>query len=172
MRPFLLPLTLLFAPVAITAQQGNVVEPEAIGVMHIITADSGLRPLPREIAKSGSKQRGLMAVVSYAELRGAKSAFRPEARRTFEFVIRLPAGIDPGKFRLYRWDVKANTRELILQEQGGVLRRVKSDPSVVLLQVTQYGPTSYKLTVSTELLPGEYGFSATDSQDVFTFGID
>lgn len=145
----------------LAAQDKKIAEPEMIGVVYYIDSVAGsLIPLERQIAKIKSGIR-----FQSAQINGEKSPVRPTSQRP-EFVVRLAAGVDPNKFKLTPFAKTKGKRDLKL------LALVGNPNFELLCDVTKFGESSYKIKPAKELLVGEYGFSPTDSNDVFAFGID
>jgi hypothetical protein len=152
------------------AQDKKVTEPETIGVLYLLdsNATNSLISLERQVAQGTSG--GFFKVTIAAEVDGKKSNVRLKADQKPEFVVSLPNGVDPNKFKLYLFGIKKGKRQIIIKEArafGGV-----TEPGTILFDIGKYGTSSYKFVPSQSLPPGEYGFSANDSNVVFCFGID
>jgi hypothetical protein len=156
---FLLGVASVNSPLA--AQDKKIAEPETIGVLYYIDSVAGsLVPLERQVAKTRSGIRALSA-----QINDEKSPVRLTSQ-TPEFVVRLAAGVDPTKFKLTPFTKTKGKRELKLATLAGVKH------FELPCEVTKFGESSYKIKAAKELVIGEYGFSANDSNEVFAFGID
>lgn len=141
-------------------------QPTEIGVFyHVEPGDRRIVRLERQTAIIRSKLRtlGFRGRAFKAEISGRSSPVRlgPSA----EFVVRLSAGVDPTKYRLYRYRVRRHKRELVMAAGG------KSAPPEVIFQVRELGNSIFAFSIPGGLGPGEYCFSPYDSNDTFNFGV-
>lgn len=154
----------------------SVPEPETIGTVYYFDSrTNSLRPLERQIARVKWKRNlgtifGITGAKAVAELKETKSPFRIRQGEKLEFLVRLPTGVDPGKFQLFSWSIKDQKRWTMVSRPATTSK--KTQPGLLLYDVVQVGESLYKLIPVQELRPGEYGFSPDGSNEVFCFGID
>lgn len=164
---------LLFSCSFAVAQDTKVVEPQTIGVIyHLNPSSQMLAELERQTAKTKTKVRalGFGGAKSVAEIKGEQSTLRLKSGPKPEFVVQLANGVDPNKIQLYLFEVKDGKRQVLVGSAtmfGG-----KSGPGPIKVNVTRHGQYSYKFSPVDDLIPGEYGFNAGDSNDVFSFAVD
>jgi hypothetical protein len=92
-----------------------------------------------------------------------------KSNQKMEFVVSLANGVDPNKYQLVSFQSKAGKRKAVLIEATWTGQ--KANPVFLPCNISKFGD-SYKFTPSQTLSPGEYVFSASDSNDTFGFGID
>lgn len=94
-------------------EQQPVPQPETIGTVYYFDSQTNsLRPLERQIAMVKWKRNletifGITGAETAAELKETNSPFRIRQGEKLEFLVRLPAGVDPGKFQLFSWSIKS-----------------------------------------------------------------
>lgn len=145
--------------------------PEKIGVVYYLDpVQKMLVPLAQERAAIKSNTRAFFrGATTQVELKGKNSSVRLSTGQAHEFFIR---GVDPTRFKLYRFEVKGNQRELLMFRSGGLGNgQSVIDQSEISLSITECGQLCYKLTPTVMLGEGEYGFSPSDSNDTFSFSI-
>jgi hypothetical protein len=152
------------------AQENKVPEPETIGVMYWLDqVNDALVPLDREIT-SIKAAPGFFKAKAKLRVNGARARLRLNDPKP-EFIIQLANGVDPNKIKLYLLSVEGGKRTTVVAT-ATAFSGVKSQLQTLSFDVTKYGQNSYKLTPAQALVPGEYVFNATDSNDAFCFGID
>jgi hypothetical protein len=166
------------APARAGSSRAIIPEPSVIGEVFYQDASGAFIPLERKMSapRTGSSAlrgvvlptvgvRGLGNNIHYWEIEGGKSPvrFRPDER--LQFVVRLPAGADPGIFNLMPLDANRESRR--------TRQNAKSHeaPLTIGLSITPAGESSFGLAPLTGLAPGEYCFSPKGSNDCFCFGI-
>lgn len=168
-----LTVLLLFSCSFVIAQEIKVVEPQIIGVVYYFdSANNKLVDLERQTAKVKGKVKafGFGGAKSIAELKGTKSSVRLIANQPLEFVLQLANGVDPNKVELYIFEIKKDKREAILGK--ATMLSAEAGNGRIQINVMKHGQSSYKIVAAKNLAPGEYAFSATESYDVFCFGVD
>lgn len=158
----------------VSAPAQSTIMPEAIGEPYYIDpVQNTIVPLQKELAsiKFSSRVLGFAGSSTRAELKGNRSSVRLMPAQVPEFVIR---GVDPSRFKLYRFKSKKDKRELQMSSRGvlGLSGKVTLEKSEIPLSIAECGPTCYKLKSNVELDVGEYVISPVDSNDSFTFGVD
>lgn len=152
-------------PAVSTAASGSsrsVSKPDQIGMVYSWNGKV-LTPLEQSRAAgrgSGSKE--------YWEIAAPQSRFRLREDSPLVFVVYLPQGVDPASYSLFPLEVVDGNRRTRSQpgRGGGLVTwpfeiTKKNDASVI----------TYVLTVK-DLLPGEYSFSPSSSNDSYCFGVD
>jgi len=127
-----------------------------------------LAPLAQELAEIKTSSKAFIGTKTYAELKGSKSAVQVPVGETKEFFVR---GVDPTRFKLYRFAVKKNQRQVPIYDAGAFHGKIVTHESEVPIVVVELGNSSYKLVPVSPLAEGEYSFSPTDSNTAFTFGV-
>ena len=136
-------------------------EPETIGVFYYFDlASNSLIPLERQ---TGKAKAGFTS--ASAEIAGGQSPVQVKSGPRPGFVIRLASGVDPNKFQLYRFETKKDKRKVKIAGLSGSTGAGKP------CDVVSFGQSSYLIKPSKDLEPGEYGFSATDSDVIFALDI-
>lgn len=148
----------------------NVNEPKSLNVPCFLDSSGALVTLERATAKVKTSAKLTGGAKQVAQVKEDHSPTRLFAAPNLSFVIHLASGVDPSKWQLYAFESKKGKREVTLMNAGYF--SVKQGPGPVAFDVEKYGESSYKLTPTKALALGEYGFSATDAQDVFCFGVD
>ncbi|MGM9702477.1 MAG: hypothetical protein ACI3YZ_02855 [Prevotella sp.] len=182
MKKLFATFALVMLAVAGYAQSQNL-EPEFIGQVVLINADSTATPLQKEIAKfkTNSSKWGWIPVPGAALLdkskcnivvKGTESPTKLKGGR-LTFIIRAEKNdADPRTvFGVFMFEVKKKTREFQMA-QAGLLSGVESTTNfnTVETKVEKYGDHSYKVTIE-NAKPGQYGI-ATDFVNIATFGVE
>jgi hypothetical protein len=154
----------------VTAQENKVPEPETIGVLFWRDpANNALVPLDRETI-SVKASPGFFKASAKLRINGVSAKLRLKADPKPEFIVQLANGVDPNKIKLYLLKVDGGKRVTTVATASAF--GSKSELKTLPFDVTKYGQSSYKLTPSQPLVPGEYTLNATDSTDAFCFAID
>ena len=113
---------------------------------------------------------------SYLEFDGAKSPVRFTAGQAVEFQVdEASTGAEVvGLLRLFRLDLKADSRQLVLTQTGadGPDGWVTSPVVQVPLTAHDQGDGLVKLVPNASLAPGEYCLAGPGTHDGFCFGVD
>jgi len=141
--------------------QTSVPKPEEVGVFYHLD-NQKLLPLERQTAVSEARWRmlGFGGQRVTAWIKGERSPVRLGRRP--QFVLRAA---DPTKYQLYRYVSKKGRREIVLAVGG------RAQPMTVRCRVTEVVPQVYRFEPAEDLPPGEYGFSPSDSNETFNFGV-
>lgn len=159
--------------------QAAVVEPEYANQFDIVTSEGKLVPLERQTSKIEAKAGGFIAVKSTVKhvVPGAQSPVRAEPAA--QFVVRLHVGdMDPATvIHLYKLDKDKSSRSVVVASTSVTpFAGVKSgavEPNTIAVAVEKYGESSFKVTPSQPLAPGEYALVTTMSgQNEDCFGVD
>jgi len=140
-------------------------EPDLIGVLYFQNQFGTLqsleqnRGIPRRRVTGNSQQ-------TYWEMAGASSPVRLQSGQKMLFVIRLANGIDPTTFSLFPLEGKNDSRRTESDPRN------RTAPLTLLFNVTKIGESTYGLTPTKDLAPGEYAFSPKNSDDAYCFGVD
>ena len=162
-------LVVLLWPACIHAQDTKdprAPEPEILSTVYYLdVAKSSLTTLERQTAKASS---GMFH--GSAEVKSERSPVRIDGDGAQDFVVSLPAGVDPSKFELFLMEVKKGKRRTVMA--SAKLFSVQVGKNSIEIAAKRYGNAAYKLSPVQKLPPGEYCFSPSDSNDSFCFGID
>lgn len=161
----------------------NVQEPEYIGQVAVLNADSTLTLLEKEPAamKAKSSKWGFIPVPGAALLdkskcnvvvKGTESPTKLKSGR-LTFIVRAEKNdVDPKTlFGVMQFEVKKKAR-IFLMAEGGLLSGFESRTNFdgVETKVEKYGSHSYKVTIE-DAKPGQYAF-VTDFANIPTFGVE
>jgi len=159
----------LLLPVCIHAQStkdATAPEPEILSTVYYLdAAKNALTMLERQTAKGSS---GMFH--ASAEVKSERSPVRIDGDSAQDFVVSLPAGVDPSKFELFLMEAKKGKRRTVMA--SAKLFSVQVGKDSIAIAVKRYGNAAYKLSPVQKLPAGEYCFSPADSNDTFCFGID
>ncbi len=140
-------------------------EPDVIGAVFFQDAGGAFYPLERAFA---AQMRSPSAYGSYGSMvyriEGSRSPFRVRTGDRVLFVVKLPAGRDPRRFQMYPLQVRPGYRQT-WPARGGI-------PPSIPITVTRITDSTFGLSPTRPLAPGEYSISPTDSNDTFCFGVD
>lgn len=164
------------------AQSQNL-EPEYIGQVVVVNADSTTTMLQKEPTKIKTKSSmfGMIPVPGTALLdkskcnltvKGTESPTKLKGGR-LTFIVRVEKNdVDPKTaFGVLHFEVKKKTREFLMA-QAGMLSGIESTTNFtnVETKVEKYGSHSYKVTIE-NVKPGQYGIM-TDFTNISTFGVE
>lgn len=150
------------------ADDKNLPEPENIGTVYSYnTTSNSLSALEKQEASVGRSGWPIQKIVIH--IPEPNAPLRLIVGQKMVFVVSLPNGVDPSKYQLIRFDTKG--KERIAVPKQATWSGEKSNPVYLTFNVGKFGD-SYKFTPSPDLSAGEYGFSATDSNDTYCFGVD
>jgi hypothetical protein len=149
-------------------QNPKLPEPDTIGAVYFFDpAKNSLVELEKQI--TASQKHGWPKQKIVAVMKGEKAPLRFKSNQPMEFVVSLANGVDPSKFQLVAFTPKAGNREATIKEATWTGSKI--NPIFQPFKISKFG-SAYKFTPSPALPPGEYAFSANDSQDAFAFGVD
>ena len=169
--------------VTLTVSAQSVTEPEFIGQVAVVNADSTTTLLQKEnvTMKANSTKFGLIPVPGSGLFdkskvnmvaKGAESKTSLQKGR-LTFIVRAENNnIEPSNvFRIFQFEVKKKNRQFQMA-QASLLGGVESDVSFnnVSYEVKKYGTSSF-LVVIMDAEPGEYGIITTDMSKIQTFGV-
>ena len=142
--------------------QGPVARYE-IGIVYYADGD-GFKALEKEPVSEGGRGKYL------ASVKGAHATLRLQADRPQVFLV---CGVDPTRFKLYRFNVEADARTITMAINNlwtGRSKVVLSESEIpVAIQTSEGG--CFTLTPKQSLREGEFSFSPVESMDAFTFGV-
>jgi hypothetical protein len=156
----------------------GVEEPETLGRLFFLdSAKHTLKQLPGEPWKREIKHAGRAGVKALNVVSGTRSSLRISSDAKIVFVYRPFTGkaetYDPVQaIQLFAFDGEdKNNRTCVVSTVKG--RSTEANHGITL-DVTKFGTSSYAVTPSSHLGPGEYWFDApgTASRPIFTFGVD
>lgn len=164
--------------------QSEKLEPEFIGQVVVVNADSTITLLQKEATqmKTKSSKFGYIPLPGTSLLdkskvnmivKGKEAQTKLKSGRLIFIVKAGKNDVDPKSvFGLFQFEVKKKTREFKLAE-AGILSGVQSTTNfnTVPTQVKKYGTESY-LVVIENAEPGQYAFITTDFTYVSTFGVE
>lgn len=164
--------------------QSEKLEPEFIGQVVVVNADSTITLLQKESTqmKTSSSKFGYIPLPGTSLLdkskvnmvvKGKESQTKLKKGR-LTFIVRTGSNnVDPKDvFGVFQFEVKKKNRQYELAE-AGLLSGVKSTTTfnTVPTLVKKYGTESY-LVVIEDAQPGQYAFTTTDISHVSTFGVE
>jgi hypothetical protein len=158
----------------VASAETSIAEPEYVGNILAIQGENGLA-LEKQRASSHARA-GFMKTKSSNIVKKGKSPVRLTAGSDAQFIVRAATNdVDPAQvvnlFALVS-DPNKDYRYVETGSQGPFT----GDAMVIdFLPFTskRYGESSYLLTISVPLAPGEYAMTLDDSRDVFNlFGVD
>jgi len=138
----------------------KVIEPELIGVVYLQDEAGKLIPLMRIHGQVETPKGPLGIPVgnTHRVFESTPSTVRVKSGQKLLFVVKLANGIDPGS--LYLLGRK-------LSKSGD-----KHPSSPIHFNIAKFGQSSYALTPTVDLAPGEYAFYGHGSNDLYCFGVD
>jgi hypothetical protein len=138
------------------------VEPELLNVVVYLDSSGQMQPLERQTATVKTENKAFLGIGgakrNTVTAPGSTSNVRMAAGESHEFAVKL-TGSDPGKFQLYKLSIVDDHREVVVET---------TNPGIVPFDVASFG-ASFKFITAASMLPGEYCFSANDSNNMFCF---
>lgn len=122
----------------------------------------------KPLAKETSRESGRSNYT--AKLRGAHAIFRLRSDQPQVFRV---CGVDPSRFKLYRFRSERNARTLTIAKNNiwiGGSKMVISE-SEIPVAIKAVEGDCFALTPQKTLANGEFGFSPEGSLDAFMFGV-
>ena len=143
-------------------------EPQFLNVVVYLQPTGKTISLERQTASVQTNKiaLGFGGAKQIASVAGSKSTVQLTTGEVHEFAVKLPSGIDPSKFELFKLDSVEDHREVVLGQVGYISKG--SGMGRAPFDIASFG-SSYKFITAASLPPGEYGFSANDSQDMYCF---
>ncbi|MDR3739076.1 MAG: hypothetical protein P4L40_08645 [Terracidiphilus sp.] len=134
-----------------------------IGIVYYAAGD-GFKALEKEPVLEGGRTKFM------ARVKGAHATLRLRTDRPQIFRV---CGVDPTRFKLYRFTSELNARTLTLATTNfwaGRSKVVLSESEIpVAIEASESG--CFALTPKEYLKDGEFSFSPVESLDAFTFGV-
>lgn len=152
----------------VATRKNEVARPDTIGVVYFVTSEGSLVRLEHMRAKTTAG--GFWKTKVAAEIKEQKSELRLPKQPQMTFLIRVASGIDPSKYELYAFRVAGGHREVVMAKGGWF--KMQLQPGSLPFEITHVTESVYRFTPKGELPPGEYGFSPSDSNDAYCFGVD
>ena len=141
------------------------VEPESIGAFYYLdSASQTLKRLPQEEFKKHTG--GFGKIVTSVKVAGEASSFHIAATDKATFVFKVFKDEQAAGAKLYQFEIKGAERSYDL---GKWSHRDYTPNTGLQVDVAKFGESSYKVTASTPLGPGEYAL--TLGSTLYTFGI-
>ena len=156
-----------FSLVICTAQTAadKPAEPESIGAFYYPdSASQTLKRLPQEEFKKHTG--GFGKLVTSVKVAGEASSFHIAASDKATFVFKVFKDEQAAGARLYQFELKGTERQYDL---GKWTHRDYTPNTGLPVDVAKFGESSYKVTPSTPLSPGEYAL--TLGPTLFTFSV-
>lgn len=181
MKKFFISMMIAMATISGYAQKN--LEPEYIGQVVVVNADSTTTLLQKETTemKTKSSKFGMIPVVgsglldktkSNLVVKGAASKTMLE-KGTLTFIIRADNNnYDPKDvFGILQFEVKKKQR-LYTMAEGSILGGIKATTTfnTVPYKVEKYGSSSYVIVIQ-DAKPGQYGITTGDFSQIITFGV-
>jgi hypothetical protein len=156
-------LASLFSPLPLQAQAQNTGPHYRTGIVYY--ADNGIfKPFDKQVGTVGHGWSEYSAKVN-----GAHATVRLKADQPQIFLV---CGVNPSHLKLYRFQSEKNARTLSMAKIRWIAdpKDVLSEAEIpVSIQSAESG--CFKLTPKKPLEDGEFGFSPTDNDDSFMFGV-
>ena len=163
--------TSIASPLAARPTSDKVKEPEYADSAFLLDSSGSLKPLERQTAHSNIKMKVLVNKhAKRSMIYGAKSPVRISADQKPEFVIRPSArDVDPSTvIQFFSLKTNKDNREF----QMDITRTFSKPTAKVPFSVVKYGISSFKITPTGTLPPGEYVISTTTTEQGYCFGVD
>lgn len=164
---------------AVGQEVKKVQEPEFLGTYFALEPGTGgLIRLERQTAGSKTEVHGLGwgGASSSIEIRGEKSPVRFREGQKLEFVVLVSSQqVDPhGMVEFFFLEPDDGKRKILAVKVGSLGSSTESTigAAAVAFDASKYGASSFRVTPTDLLPPGEYGLSAQGSKEAFLFGID
>jgi hypothetical protein len=160
---FALIIASLILPLSLSAPAQDTSLHLEIGIVYYADG-GGFRALEKEQISEGGRSEYL------ARVKGPHAAIRLPLDQPQVFRV---CGVDPTRFKLYRFDWGADSRTLTIARINAWTGRSKvvlSESEIpVAIQTSENG--CFTLTPKESLREGEFSFSPVESLDAFTFGV-
>lgn len=155
----------------------KVQEPEYLGTYFALEPSTGnLIPLERQTAaqKVEVHAMGLGGASTSIEIRGEKSRVRFKEGQKLDFVVLASSQqIDPhGIVEFFFFEPDDGMRKILMGKVSLGGGGTTMGAAAVPFDASKYGASSFKITPTELLPPGEYGLSVQGSKDAFLFGVD
>lgn len=143
-------------------------EPKFFNVVLYKDSFGKLRPMELSTPMIARTQNIVGGWQKIVQIQGGYSPIKLAAGSHHEFAVKLPTGVDPSKFLLFKLTTKGNIRELVAERSNamgytGLMGTVRFD-------IVPMG-ASYKFVTPASLEQGEYCFGANDSADGYCFQV-
>lgn len=142
-------------------------QPDVAGVP-FMRGSSGLLSLEREygmLVRNNSPYGMGGGGGTVYRIPGPQSPVRVRQGDKLVFVLRLNSAGDARRFELYALESRMNYRQTQPTMFGG-------RPQALPMTITKTGDTTYELSPTRPLYPGEYSISRMDSNDSYCFGVN
>ena len=173
LRKFCSTVVVIFAGMTSLASNAQtVLEPTSLNsVVYLDTTSEKIVPLEVQTGSVVKKARalGFGGASVTGSVPGNSSTVQLQSGRPHSFGVRVAQGIDPSKYTLYKMEQTGSSREVMLSNAYVV--GAEGGMGTVRYETQQLGTSSYKFVIAPTLPPGEYGFTAKDSPDVFLFAL-
>ena len=155
----------------------KVQEPEYLGTFFLLEPGSGkLIRLERQPAahKVEVHAMGFGGASSTIEIRGEKSPLRYKEGQKLDFVVLASSQqVDPqGLVEFFFLQPDDGMRKILAGKGSMGSSETTMGAAAVPFDASKYGASSFRVTPTELLPPGEYGLSVPGSKDVFLFGVD
>lgn len=181
MKKIILSVMIALASIGCFAQKN--LEPEFIGQVVVVNADSTTTLLQKEVTemKTKSSKFGMIPVVGSGLLDKTKSnlVIKGATSKTMlgkgqlTFIIRTDNNNHEPKdvFGIFQFEVKKKQR-LYTMAEGSILGGIKTTTTfnTVPYEVKKYGSNSYIIVIK-DAEPGQYGIITGDFSQITTFGV-
>jgi hypothetical protein len=145
-------------------QSPIVARPGQVGAVYFQEESGNLLRLERA---EGVPHRGsaIRRSGQYWDIQGSRSPFRLNSGSRMQFLVEMPSRIAPNAFSLYPLETKGSTR----RTKAGT---GNSLALAIPLTIRPATGNTYILAPVEPLAPGEYSFSAANTNDAYCFGVD
>lgn len=149
-------------------------EPEYVGNILLVQGAAGV-PLEKQRASNHARS-GFLKAKSSNIVQGAQSPVRTTTNENLTFIVRHSTNdVDPAQvvniFKLTS-DSKRDYRYIETGSRG-MFTGDSMNIEFLPFSSSRYGKSSYQLTISQPLSPGEYAMTLDGTRDVFSlFGVD
>lgn len=154
-------IAILISPCSFLAQESSA--HYEVGIVYCANG-GGFKALDKEAVAQGGRSR------YSARVNGEHATVRLRADQPQVFRV---CGVDPSRFKLYRFKVEKNARTVTIAKNnmwiGGSKNVLLESEIPVAIQSSESG--CYTLVPQKALGDGEFGFSPVESLDAFMFGM-
>jgi hypothetical protein len=165
-------VVILACMASVASHAQTILEPTSLNsVVYLDTASEKIVPLEVQTGAVVKKARafGFGGASVTGSVPGNTSSIQLPSGQSHIFAVRLVQGVDPSKYTLYKMEPTGGSREVMLSNAYVV--GAEGGMGTVRYETQQLGASSYKLVIAPNLPPGEYGFTAKDSPNVFLFAL-
>ena len=172
--------------ISVYAQDQEVVEPDFVGECFYLKADGTNVKLDKSRTVSRTKANAGIFIAGVGKVRDEIHLETPAAKtrisgRNIKLIVKAVDNLsDPMTIiRIFKFETKKKYRKAVISEVGTFSGAKGNDLEYVDFEAKKYGQSSYYLSITNTLEPGEYGIIVTNPNNkdekqivVSCFGID